>query len=70
MTTSTMTFSGATAPASRFVSGQAAARQPALPLRGWINAFAGALAMARAVPSTGRINARQVEQVRAMAKSA
>lgn len=67
MTTSTMTFSGAAAP--QVVSGQTADRQPALSLRGWINVFSGALAMARVVPSTGRVSAREFEQVRALAQS-
>jgi hypothetical protein len=66
MTSSMLTYSGATIPS--FFAKKSAA-QPGLSLRDWINVFAGALAMASAVPSTGRVSAKQLAQVRAMAET-
>jgi hypothetical protein len=61
-----LTYSGTAIPS---FFGKKSAAQPGLSLRDWINVFAGALAMAGAVPSTGRPSAKQVEQVRAMAET-
>jgi len=67
MTSSMMTYSGAAIPS--FFGKKTAAAQPGLSLREWLGVFGSALAMANAVPSTGRVSAKQIERVRAMAEA-
>nr|WP_314621679.1 hypothetical protein [uncultured Noviherbaspirillum sp.] len=44
-----------------------AASKPGLSLRDWLNVFSSVLAMASAVPASGRVNSKQMARVRAMA---
>jgi hypothetical protein len=66
MTTSTMTYSGKAA--SPMFGKKAKALQPVVSLRDWLDVYRGALAMASVLPSTGRVGAKEVERVRAMAE--
>ena len=66
MSTAVMTSSSVSIPSS---SGTKAAAKPGLSLREWIGALSSALAMASAVPETGRISAKQMGRVRAMAEA-
>jgi hypothetical protein len=50
-------------------SGTKAAAKPGLSLRDWLGAIGNALAMASAVPATGRVSAKQMARVRVMAES-
>ncbi|MET0962911.1 MAG: hypothetical protein ABWY05_08850 [Noviherbaspirillum sp.] len=65
MTTATMSHSQAafvnTAPRN------VAKRQPALSLAEMFSVVQNALTMARSIPQTGRVSAKQVEKMRAMA---
>ena len=58
---------------SRFINsapaGQQAASAPRMSIRDWFAVLSDALAMASAIPDSGRINARQVAKVRAIAES-
>ena len=45
------------------------AGKPGVSLRTLLDVFGSALAMASVVPSTGRVNAKQLARVRAMAES-
>lgn len=63
MSTAVMTSSSASVPS---FSDTKAATQPGLSLREWIGACRNALAMANAVPETGRVSAKQMGRVRAI----
>jgi hypothetical protein len=67
MTTATMNFShaGTVATASRNV----AKNQSRLSLAELFNVVSSTLAMARAVPKTGHVSAKQVAQMRALASA-
>jgi hypothetical protein len=67
MASSMMTYSGAVIPS--FFGKKTAAAQQSLSLREWLDVFGSALAMATAMPSIGRVSAKQVERVRAMAET-
>lgn len=59
---------------SRFTTTTAPARQqadnaPRMSIRDWFAVLSDALAMASAIPDSGRISARQVAKVRAIAES-
>ena len=66
MNTAVMNASSVSVPS---VSGTKAAAKAGLSLREWLGVFGSALAMANAVPSTGRVSAKQIASVRAMAES-
>jgi len=66
MSTAVMTSSSISIPS---FSGTKAAAKPGLSVREWFGALSSALAMASAVPETGRISARQMGRVRAMAEA-
>lgn len=66
MSTAVMTSSSVSVPS---FSGSKAAAKPGLSLREWLSIFGSALAMASAVPATGRISAKQMGRVRAMAEA-
>ena len=66
MSTAVMTSSSVSVPS--FSTTKAAAK-PGLSLREWLGALGSALAMASAVPETGRVSAKQIARVRAMAAS-
>jgi hypothetical protein len=66
MSTAVMTSSSFSVP---LFSGTKAAAKPGLSLREWLSALSGALAMANSVSETGRISAKQVSRVRAMAEA-
>lgn len=66
MNTAVMTSSNASVPS---FSGTQAASKSSLSVRGWIGVFRSALAMANAVPETGRISAKQMGRVRALAEA-
>jgi hypothetical protein len=50
-------------------SGTKAAAKPGLSLRAWLDVLGNALAMAIVVPATGRVSAKQMARVRAMAET-
>ena len=64
MSTAVLTSSSVSVPS---FSGTKAAAKPGLSLREWLGVLSSALAMASAVPSTGRVSAKQMARVRAMA---
>ena len=66
MSTAVMNSSSVSVPS---FSGTKAASKPGLSLREWLGAFSSALAMANAVPENGRVSARQMSRVRAMARA-
>lgn len=66
MNTAVMTSSNATVPSS---SGTAAASKPVSSVRDWLGLFSSALAMANAVPDSGRVSAKQMSRVRAIAEA-
>jgi hypothetical protein len=65
MTSSMMTFSVNAAPS--MFGKKTGAAQPVVSLRDWFNVFRIALAMASALPTTGRVGANEVARVRVMA---
>jgi hypothetical protein len=66
MSTAVLTSSSVSVPS---FSGTKAAAKPGLSMREWLGVLGSALAMASAVPSTGRVSAKQMARVRAMAES-
>lgn len=66
MNTAVMTSSSVSVPS---FSGTKAAVKPGLSLREWLGVLGRALAMANAVPSIGRVSAKQMARVRAMAEA-
>lgn len=66
MSTAVLTSSSVSFPS---YSGKKAAAKPGLSLREWLGAFSSALAMANAVPENGRVSAKQMGRVRAMAEA-
>ena len=66
MTSPIMTYSDAAVPS--FFDKKTAAGHSGLSLQAYLGVFRSALAMASAVPTTGRVSAKQVERVRAMAE--
>lgn len=64
MSTAVLTSSSVSVPS---FSGTKAAAKPGLSLREWLGVLSSALAMASAVPSTGRVSPKQMARVRAMA---
>ncbi|MDB5757539.1 MAG: hypothetical protein JWM30_828 [Burkholderia sp.] len=65
MTSSTMTYAGnATPSAFRTRTGTV---QPVVSLRDWFDVLRQALAMANALPTTGRVSAKDVARIRVMA---
>jgi hypothetical protein len=66
MSTAVMTSSSVSVPS--FSNTKAAANR-GLALREWLGSIGSALAMASAVPETGRVSAKQIARVRAMAAS-
>jgi hypothetical protein len=66
MNAAVMTSSSASVP---LFSGTKAASQTGLSVREWIGAFSSALAMANAVPETGRVSAKQTARVCAIAEA-
>lgn len=66
MSTAVMTSSSDSIPS---FSDTKAAAKPGLSVREWFGALSSALAMASAVPETGRISAKQIRLVRAMAEA-
>ena len=66
MNTAVMTSSSVSVPS---FSGSKAAAKPGLSLREWLGILGSALAMASAVPATGRISAKHMARVRTVAES-
>lgn len=66
MSTATMTSSSASVLS---FSGAKTAAKPGLSLREWLGVLGSALAMANAVPATGRVSAKQMARVRSIAES-
>lgn len=66
MSTAVMTSSNASVPS---FSGTKTAPTAGLSLREWLGALSSALAMANAVPQTGRVSAKQMGRVRAIAEA-
>ena len=66
MTAAMMTSSSASLPS---FSGTKAVAKPGLSLRQWVEALRSAVAMANAVPATGRVTTKQMARVRAMAEA-
>lgn len=66
MSTAVMTSSSISGPS---FAGTKAAAKPGLSLLDWFGVFGSALAMANAVPETGRVSAKQMSRVRAMAEA-
>lgn len=66
MSTAVMTSSSVSVPS---FAGTKAEAKPGLSLREWFGVFRSALAMASAVSETGRVSAKQMASVRAMAES-
>jgi hypothetical protein len=66
MSTAVLTSSSVSVPS---FSGTKAAAKPGLSLREWLGAFTSALAMASTVSESGRVSAKQMARVRAMAES-
>lgn len=64
MSTAVMNSSSVSVPS--FSTTKAAAK-PGLSVRDWLGVFGSALAMANAVPDTGRVSNKQMARVRAMA---
>jgi hypothetical protein len=64
MTTAVMNSSSVSVPS---FSNTKAVAKAGLSLHDWLGVFGSAMAMANAVPATGRVNAKQMARVRAMA---
>lgn len=67
MTSSMMTYSGAAIPS--FFRKTVVSPQRSLSFGDWLDVFKTALAMTNAVSTTGRVSAKQVAHVRAMAEA-
>ncbi|MBV0882161.1 hypothetical protein KTQ42_23070 [Noviherbaspirillum sp. L7-7A] len=65
MSTAVLTSSSVSVPS---FSGTKAAAKLGLSLRDWLGVIGNALAMAKAVPATGRVSAKQMARVRVMAE--
>lgn len=66
MSTAVMNSSSVSVPS---FSTKKAVAKPGLSVRDWLGVLGSALAMANAVPATGRVSSKQMARVRAMADS-